>query len=460
VTGDITIFSPTLVVPFSETWQAGVTRALGRTMSVEARYLGARSGDNWRSNDYNELNILENGFLDEFKLAMANLRANNAAGGTRTGSFAYFGPGTGTMPLPTFLAYFNGVNRSGADNAAAYTSANFRSTTYLNNMAHLNPHPYGVATSLNGDATLRANALRGGLPSNFLVANPDLLGGAFIVENESRTFYNSMALEFQRRSASGLSFSGSYVLGHATESKFLSLRIDSPMVRNGGTEGDVTHAFKLNAVYPLPFGRGRRWGSGANGLVDRLIGGWQVAGNARLHSGQLLDLGDVRLVGMDVKELQKAFKLRIDSQNRVFMLPQDIINETVKAFSVSPTSATGYGNLGPPSGRYIAPADGLDCIEAIRGEGRCGLQSLIVQGPRFRQFDFSIVKRVDLVGRVNAEVRLDALNVFDQANFSPVSGLTFATNRASGSAPASYEVTGLTGTNTSRILQIISRIRW
>lgn len=458
-TGDITIFSPDLVVPFSETWQVGATRAVGRSMSVEARYLGARSADNWRSNDYNELNILENGFLDEFKVAMANLQANNAAGGTRAGSFAYFGQGSNTAPLPIFLGYFSG-NRTNAGDAAAYTSGNFRSTTYLNNLARLNPHPYGVATSLNGDATLRANAVRSGLPSNFLVANPDLLGGAFIVENEDRTMYHSMALEFRRRSASGLSFAGSYVGGYATESKFLSLRLDSPMVRNGGGEGDVAHALKFNAVYPLPFGRGQRWGATVNGFVDRLIGGWQVSGNARVQSGQLLDLGNVRLVGMTEKDLREAFKLRIDAQQRVFLLPQDIIDETVKAFSVSPTSATGYGNLGPPSGRYIAPADSLDCIETVRGEGKCGLQSVVVQAPLFKQFDMSLVKRVAIVGRVNAEVRLDALNVFDHVNFAPVSGLTFATNRASGSAPASYEVTGLTGTNTARVLQLVTRIRW
>jgi hypothetical protein len=72
---------------------------------------------------------------------------------------------------------------------------------------------------------------------------------------------------------------------------------------------------------------------------------------------------------MTKHELSKMFNLRIDAQNRVFMLPQDIIDETVKAFNVSATSATGYGNLGPPSGRYIAPADSVDCIETIRGYG-------------------------------------------------------------------------------------------
>ena len=88
------------------------------------------------------------------------------------------------------------------------------------------------------------------------------------------------------------------------------------------------------------------------------------------------------------------------------MLPQEIIDETFKAFSVSATSANGYGSLGPPSGRYIAPADSLDCIETIRGEGECGLQSVVahraaVQAVRSRASS----KRVDIVGRVNAEFR-------------------------------------------------------
>jgi hypothetical protein len=46
VTGDIRIFSPELRVPYADTWQAGVTRQIGRNMAIEARYLGARSADN------------------------------------------------------------------------------------------------------------------------------------------------------------------------------------------------------------------------------------------------------------------------------------------------------------------------------------------------------------------------------------------------------------------------------
>ncbi len=157
--GDITIFSPELVVPRAETWQMGVTRAIGRTMSVEARYQGSRSQGGWRTNNYNELNIIENGFLDEFKLAMTNLQANVAAG--RGGTFAYAGPGTGTAPLPIFLAYFNGVSRDRAADASLYTSANFRSSTFLIPLARRNPNPYVAVDALDADAASINRAVAG-----------------------------------------------------------------------------------------------------------------------------------------------------------------------------------------------------------------------------------------------------------------------------------------------------------
>ena len=154
-------------------------------MSFEARYLGARSRGNWRTNNYNELNIIENGFLDEFKLAMANLQANNAAGGTRAGSFAYFGPGTGTAPLPIILAYFNGVNRErrrrcGGLHVGELPQQHVSSTP----LARFNPNPYAVVDAPRcRRRRARPRALSAGLPANFIVANPDLLGGANIVEN-------------------------------------------------------------------------------------------------------------------------------------------------------------------------------------------------------------------------------------------------------------------------------------
>jgi hypothetical protein len=465
VTGDMTVFSPDLRVPTAQTWQVGVQRALGQRMAFEVRYVGSRSDGNWRdNNNYNELNIIENGFLDEFKLAQANLQANVAAG--RGGTFAYMGPGTGTSPLPIFLAYFNGVGRDRAGDAALYSSANFRSATFLNPLARFNPNPFAAVDALDADAASRTRALNAGLPPNFIVANPDLLGGANVVENTIDTRYNSVAFEFRRRSVSGLHFQTSYVLGNATQTRFLTLRRDNPLVRNGGDEGDVTHAAKINLVYELPFGQGKPFGSNVNGFVDRVIGGWQVGVNARVQSGQLVDFGNVRLVGMDADELSQMYKVRIDSARRVWMLPEAIINESVKAFSVDPASPTGYSTLGPPSGKYIAPADSLDCIETVRGWGDCGLRSVVLTGPIYKQFDVGISKRVPVWSQANVEFRIDVLNALNNTNFVPVSGMVVGTvadntdNRANGANPDNYDVTTLVTGNQARIVQLTARLRW
>ncbi len=66
-------------------------------------------------------------------------------------------------------------------------------------------------------ATRRTNALRAGLPANFIVANPDLLGGANMTTNGGGTRYNAMVLILKRRMSSGLQFDTSYTYGKGTE---------------------------------------------------------------------------------------------------------------------------------------------------------------------------------------------------------------------------------------------------
>jgi hypothetical protein len=58
---------------------------------------------------------------------------------------------------------------------------------------------------------------------------------------------------------------------------------------------DMRHIINFNSVYELPFGRGRQFLSGSNGLVNAIIGGWQVTSIFRWNSGlplvNLVDLG-------------------------------------------------------------------------------------------------------------------------------------------------------------------------
>ena len=66
------------------------------------------------------------------------------------------------------------------------------------------------------------------------------------------------------------------------------------------------------------------------------------------------------------------FDIRIDPATglqTVYMLPDDVILNTRRAFSVSTTTANGYcASLGAPEGRYIAPANSADCIQLKAGD--------------------------------------------------------------------------------------------
>jgi hypothetical protein len=149
-------------------------------------------------------------------------------------------------------------------------------------------------------------------------------------------------------------------------------------------------------------------------------------------------------------DVEKMFKLRFDDANKVvYMLPQDVIDNTVKAFSVLATSASGYGSLGAPTGRYFAPANGSDCIEIAGAYGDCGTGDLVVTGPRLVRFDLSAVKRTRISNRVNFEFRAEMLNAFNHPYFTPVGGL--------GNTPDDYRVTAA---DSGRTMQLVSRINW
>jgi carboxypeptidase family protein len=458
-TGSVNMFDPSLQVPYSDSWTIGFQRALGQKSAVEVRYVGTRSRAQWEVFNYNEANILENGFLDEFKLAQANLQSHVAAGCGGDGpacSFAYRGPGTNTYPLPIYLAFFSGVPRNQAEDASRYTSSNWTSNNFINPLGRFDSNPFTPAgtnqnTGLAGNPTRQANAIAAGLPANFFRANPDMLGGANATGNRGFSSYNSVQFQYRRRLSDGLQFDANYSYGKGYLSEHFSFRVPRLSTRATGGEGDVTHGLKATGLYELPFGQGRRYGSGAGPMMDRLINGWQVSGTTRIQSGRLFDLGNVRVVGMDLDEVQKLFKLRFESNTVIYAWPQDIIDETIKAYSVSATSPTGYGALGAPSGRYFAPANGPDCIENISNNyGDCGVRTLVVTGPIVANFDLSVRKRVKISGRVMYEFSLDIFNVFNRVTFVPDTGIG-ATTLADWQADLP---------NSARTMQIGTRITW
>jgi Carboxypeptidase regulatory-like domain/TonB dependent receptor/TonB-dependent Receptor Plug Domain len=457
ITSSIAGFDPNIQIPYADSWQAGITRSIGQNTAFEARYVGTHGYKQWGDYNYNEQDIVENGFLSEFRLAQGNLKANIAAGKGNT--FAYTGA-AGTNPLPTFLAFYDAQNKANAGNPALYTGSSWTNSTFLGFLAPLNPNPFGFASTnstngLVGNATFRTNAATAGVPANFFLVNPDLLGGATVRSNQATTSYNALQLELRQRLSQGLQFQLSYVFDHGYNSTFFGFRSPQQMRRTTGQSGDLTHAIKSNVVYDLPFGRGHRFGGSVNGVMDRVIGGWQIGVASKVQSGSPIDLGNVRLNGMTANDVQGMFKLRFDDAGRaVYLLPQDVIDNTILAFAVSPTSASGYAGAAP-TGRFFSPANGPDCIELESGVGSCGTGALIVNGPLFQQHDIRISKRTTIVGHVNFEFAAEMLNAFNHPNFLPVNGVGSTANTLTG-----FQITGLNGTNTSRTVQLVTRINW
>jgi hypothetical protein len=317
----------------------------------------------------------------------------------------------------------------------------------VNPLSLYNPVPFTAATGLNGNAGFRSNAVTAGFARNFFVANPDALGGANVMGFGGYSSFNGLQLQFRRRLSQGLQWDANYATGSAWYSSRYSFRVDRVKTRNtggSGADGDVAHAFKTTFVYQLPFGQGQRFGGNVGGAMDRLIGGWQVSGTSRVQTGELIDLGNVRVEGMSDDEARKAFQLRKVGDREIYMWPDDIIENTIKAYS---RDLNGY-TLGTPEGRYFAPANGPDCMETINvNYGDCGKRTFVIQGPVFWTMDLNVVKIIPVGGRRSFEVRLDAFNLFDTVNYSPETGIG-STNRDG------WKVDSAT---SGRVLQLVTR---
>jgi hypothetical protein len=462
---DINAFAPDIQIASAGTWNVGLQRSLSRDMAVEFRYIGTRGWNQWSELDYNVIrgeNLVHNGFLNEFRQGMANLAANNAAGGSRAGSFAYFGPGTGTNPLPIFLAYLNGSRD--ANNPAAYSGGTqtWSNSTLAPRFSSAAPSPVNAAGDLEGNLTRRQNAVAAGLPENFFVPNPDA-DNVNVTDSGAFSDYHSFQVELRRRLSKGLSANVNYQYAIERGSAFQGFTFGREM----NDQGNVRHAIKTQWDWTIPVGRGQRFGRDLHPILNGIAGGWSFNGVGRVQA-RTIDLGNVRLVGMTRDEAQDLYRIYIrpdptNGLSNVYMFPDDIIQNTRRAFSVSSTSPTGYSeSLGLPEGRYFAPANSSGCIQVKAGD--CAPRTLLLRAPWFTRFDIGVTKQFPIHGRTNFELRLDVLNVFDNVNFLPT-GAT-GTNQAAGTRADIFQVTAAytDPSNTydpgGRLGQIMFRINW
>jgi hypothetical protein len=101
-----------------------------------------------------------------------------------------------------------------------------------------------------------------------------------------------MTVRFERRFSGGLSFQVNYTWSKTLEAiDYLNPTDSRP--EHVVSNLDRPHRVTLIGMYELPFGKGRRFASHANSVLDQFIGGWQMQTIYQQQSGPPLTWGNV-----------------------------------------------------------------------------------------------------------------------------------------------------------------------
>ncbi|HEY0758306.1 MAG TPA: TonB-dependent receptor [Acidisarcina sp.] len=103
--------------------------------------------------------------------------------------------------------------------------------------------------------------------------------------NEFYSHYNSLQVRYEQRMVGGLTLLNSFTWEQSLDNASASLEANTPSPQDANnlradysqSDYNLPLANVTSLVYELPFGRGRRFMSGANGLVDGALGGWQIS---------------------------------------------------------------------------------------------------------------------------------------------------------------------------------------
>ena len=459
-------FDPNLRQAYVQSWTFSFQREIGHNTVLDVRYVGNHAVGLWRQYNLNEVNIFENGFLSEFQTAQANLalaRQTNP-NGTQFAGLA------GQRPLPIITTAL-GLN---SDTTTAIQLTQGQAGALANAIAF--------------NATRMANLTNAGYPSNFFVVNPTVLGGgSFVVANGGGASYNSLQVELKKRLSSGFLAEGGYAWSKGLTNMDASSSsvfnqpstLRNPRQDRGPSPWDIRHGFKLNAIYELPFGPGRRYLANLDSSVERRIfEGWELAAVTRIQSGSPAFLRSARqtfnasggtgtgqsstadagvvLHGLTSSQLQNLMSIRKDPSGVVYYLPPDLLQNTYAAFEINGQSLS---NL-DPNKPYIGPPT---------TPGQLG-QRVYLYGPWQQYWNLGVVKKTKIGEKKDIEFRASFQNAFNNANFllgsagNDVNTLSVAAtgNPPFGQTRNAYKDFTVSGTNDpgGRVIEFTLRVNF
>ena len=104
------------------------------------------------------------------------------------------------------------------------------------------------------------------------------------------SIYHALQMSVNRRMSGGLLLAGSYAWSKAEEEGEAHQNSYDIAASRSVASYDIPHRLVLSALYEIPFGRGRRFGTNAPALLDGVLGGWQVNGIVTVQSGTPLTI--------------------------------------------------------------------------------------------------------------------------------------------------------------------------
>jgi hypothetical protein len=251
--------------PYIQNYNASLGRELGAGFTLDVRYVGSKGTKLLQGTNINELNTVENGILSAFQTTLAG----------------------GNAPL--FDQIFNGLNvpNVGVVNGTTITGSQAvrgNSTLY----AYLLTNSPGSLANLIASNTfitgIRGGLIKnGGLPANFVVANPQF-GTVDYISNFANSTYNSLQIAVNKRFAHGLQFQVNYVRSKTLSDydgnqqsqvqSFRTLRNESLDKRL--VSFDRPNVWTSSAIYSFPVGPKQRFLGGAHGVLADIVGDWQT----------------------------------------------------------------------------------------------------------------------------------------------------------------------------------------
>jgi hypothetical protein len=207
---------------------------------------------------------------------------------------------------------------------AAYLSTSpFRDQTTIDRLTANVTNPFAgliPGSTLNGSTIQR---------QQLLLPLPEFTGVTEEYSNEGRSYYQMFQAKIEKRFSSGLSLLANYSRSKLLERLAYLNNSDLVPEKRIAAE-DRPQRIVVSGTYTLPFGKGRVLAKNAKGVLNAVIGGWEINCIYQIQPGPPLSWGNVIYLGgdlnMDPRNPAQAFDLSLFNRNSAQQLANNIRN--------------------------------------------------------------------------------------------------------------------------------------